>query len=112
MSVANIIGGFFNHENKAGTKPDPEDDSIDMAHHIRAAYALLCDANKRAIQVPPDVVMIITEARKYIGQKELPNDLEQKFWNVYGLLSSSIRPTESARKLYRNIFYGVLAVLL
>jgi hypothetical protein len=86
---------------------DPED----LAKHVRAAYALLCDANKRAIQVPADVVAVITEARKG-NARDFSSDFEAKFWNAYGLLSSSIRPAERARRFYRNVFYVVLAFLL
>jgi hypothetical protein len=88
----------------------PEADPFDMPYHVRAAYALLADANKKAIQIPADVVDVITQARRAQGQ--LPDALEARFWNAYGLLSSSIRPAARARNLYRNIFYIVLLVLL
>jgi hypothetical protein len=90
--------------------PVPEADPFDMPHHVRAAYALLADANKKAIQIPADVVNVITQARRAEGQ--LPDGLEARFWNAYGLLSSSIRPAAKARNLYRNIFYIVLLLLL
>jgi hypothetical protein len=90
--------------------PVPEADPFDLPHHVRAAYALLADANKRAIQIPADVVDVITQARRAQGQ--LPEGLEARFWNAYGLLSSSIQPAAKARNLYRNIFYVVLLVLL
>jgi len=93
-----------------GEVPAPEADPFDLPHHVRAAYALLADANKRAIQIPADVVDVITQARRSGGQ--LPEGLEARFWNAYGLLSSSIRPAAKARNLYRNIFYIVLLVLL
>ena len=90
--------------------PIPEADPFDMPRHVRSAYALLADANKRAIQIPADVVDVITQARRAQGQ--LPDGLEARFWNAYGLLSSSIQPAAKARNLYRNIFYIVLLVLL
>src|SRR6266700_3345910 len=90
--------------------PVPDVDPFDMPRNVRCAYALLADANKKAIQIPPDIIDIITQARKARGQ--LPDGLEAKFWNAYGLLSSSIRPAAKARNLYRNIFYIVLLVLL
>jgi hypothetical protein len=83
----------------------------DMRQHVRAAYALLCEANKKAIQVPADVVAAITAARK-MDAPELPDELEARFWNAYGLLASSIGPAEKARRLYRWVFYCVLALLL
>ena len=91
--------------------PPQDRDPFDMRQHIRDAYELLRDANKKAIQVPADVVNVITAARK-AANAQLPEDLEARFWNAYGLLSSSIRPAERARTLYRTIFYVVLAVLL
>jgi hypothetical protein len=83
----------------------------DMRQHVRAAYAMLCDANKKAIQVPADVVAVITAARN-ASAAQLPSDLEARFWNAYGLLSSSIKPAEQARRFYRWVFYVVLASLL
>jgi hypothetical protein len=108
-SIASLISGvkqFFGHTEP----PAPEADPFDVPRHVRAAYALLADANKRAIQIPADVVDVITQARRAGGQ--LPEGLEARFWNAYGLLSSSIQPAAKARNLYRNIFYGVLVVLL
>ncbi|HEX8663774.1 MAG TPA: hypothetical protein VF744_07060 [Beijerinckiaceae bacterium] len=88
-----------------------EDAPEDMRQHVRAAYALLCAANRRGIQVPADVVAVVTAARK-ADSAELPDDLEARFWNAYGLLASSIGPAARARTTYTLIFYGVLAVLL
>lgn len=82
-----------------------------MRGRVREAYALLCDANRRAIQIPPDIVDVITQAGRINGAT-LPDDLEARFWNAYGLLSSSVEPAQRARTFYRNIFYVVLAVLL
>ncbi|MDO8876296.1 MAG: hypothetical protein Q8M24_14975 [Pseudolabrys sp.] len=93
-------------------RADEDGGELDLSHHIRAAYVLLCDANKRAIQIPPDVVTILTQARRHIGAGELPAELEQRFWNAYGLLSSSIQPAEQARQSYKRIFYLTLAALL
>jgi hypothetical protein len=100
--------GDLSDPRRSGTVPAPPDD---MREHVRAAYAMLCDANKRAIQVPADVVTVITTARK-AASAELPPDLEARFWNAYGLLSSSIKPAEHARRFYRWVFYCVLASLL
>jgi hypothetical protein len=97
---------FFGHPSEA-TPVNPEN----ITQHVRNAYALLCDANRRAIQVPADVVAAILEARN-AGEKGLNYDAEVRFWNAYGLLRSSIRPAESARRLYRNVFYIALALLL
>jgi hypothetical protein len=92
--------------------PSPEaDDPEDMRRHVRAAYALLWAANRKGIQVPADVVAAITAARK-ADAAELPDDLEARFWNAYGLLASSIGPAARARTVYTAIFYVVLAVLL
>jgi hypothetical protein len=96
---------------RAGGSPPSALAPDDMRQHVRAAYALLCEANKKAIQVPADVVNVITTARK-ADTAELPADLEARFWNAYGLLSSSIKPAERARTLYRWVFYVVLFFLL
>jgi hypothetical protein len=103
-----MAAGELSDPRRPGTGPAPPDD---MREHVRAAYAMLCDANKRAIQVPADVVSVITTARK-AAAAELPPDLEARFWNAYGLLSSSIKPAEHARRFYRGVFYCVLASLL
>jgi len=106
MNFITRIREFFGQ----GEPKVPAADPFEMSNNVRAAYALLADANKKAIQVPPEVVKVITEARKVKGQ--FPDELEAKFWNAYGLLSSSIRPAAQARNLYRNIFYIVLLLLL
>ena len=106
MDLVADIKNFFSR-NEATV---PETDPFDIQGNVRAAYALLADANKKAIQIPADVVDVITQARKAGAQ--LPDGLEARFWNAYGLLSSSIRPAAKARNLYRNIFYVVLLVLL
>src|SRR5690348_13110526 len=83
----------------------------DLNERVRAAYSLLCDANRRAIQVPADVISVITEARR-IDSSDWTTDFEARFWNAYGLLSSSIHSAERARTLYKTIFYFALAFLL
>jgi hypothetical protein len=107
-----VVQRLFGLAKDLRQKANSNDEDLDIAHHIRAAYALLCDANKRAIQVPPDVVTIVTQARGYIKAGELPPELEQRFWNAYGLLSSSIQPAETARQFYKRVFYITLAALL
>ena len=96
----------------------PDYDSFDIRNHVRDAYDLLSDANQKGVQIPSDLIDVITEAREACTQArgasnfELPRDLEVRFWNAYGLLSSSIRPAERARRIYRNVFYVVIVVLL
>src|SRR4051812_28652794 len=85
--------------------------STDLNKRVRAAYSLLGDANRRAIQVPADIVSVITEARR-MDSLNWTVDFEAKFWNAYGLLSSCIGPAERARMLYRTVFYIALASLL
>src|SRR4029434_7228360 len=80
--------------------------------HVLDAYVLLCKANRRGIQVPSDVVSTLTQARAAAHAGTLEGALETKFWNAYGLLSSSIEPAERARRTYKITFYGVLAALL
>jgi len=84
----------------------------DVGTHVLDAYVLLCNANRRGIQVPSDVVSTLTQARAAAHAGMLEGALETKFWNAYGLLSSSIEPAERARRTYKITFYGVLAALL
>src|SRR3569832_2493072 len=106
------LSSRFHKPYQAAQRASGADSDLDISHHIREAYSLLCDANRRAIQVPPEVVSVVTEARHYIGAAELPPALEPQFWNAYGLLSSSIQPAESARQAYKKVFYITLVALL
>jgi hypothetical protein len=108
MDVVSRIKGFFRA--REATEPPPTDPQ-DMRQHIRDAYALLVAANKNSVQVPPDIITVITAARK-ANSAELPDGLEAEFWNTYGLLNSSIHPAQRARRFYRNVFYVVLVALL
>jgi hypothetical protein len=107
-----LRGGYamwslFKHPKiSSGTNPE------DLYTHVKKAYTLLSRANERAIQVPSEVVSTITNARTAVKNGELDGELETKFWNAYGLLNSSIEPAESARRIYRAVFYCVLSVLL
>lgn len=107
MYVVERLTRWFGAPSGAPGPADP----LDMRGHVRTAYALLCEANRKAIQVPSEIVAVITEARKAAGP-ELPDGLEARFWNAYGLLSSSIGPAARARTFYRNVFYVVLVILL
>jgi len=73
-----------------GAKTPYKDHPEDVGTHVLDAYALLCNANRRGIQVPSDVVSTITQARAAAKAGTLEGELETKFWNAYGLLSSSI----------------------
>ena len=77
-------------------KTSYNDHPTDVDRHVLDAYALLCNANRRGIQVPSDVVSTITPARAATKAGTLEGTLETKFWNAYGLLSSSIEPAERA----------------
>lgn len=83
----------------------------DTACQADRAYGLLCSATQRGIQVPADVVTAISEARQ-AGNGPMDIGQETRFWNAYGLLSSSIQPAEKARRTYKLVFYAVLAFLL
>lgn len=95
-----------------GVQSPSKDHPEDVGKHVFDAYALLCNANRRGIQVPSDVVSTITQARAAAKAGALEGVLETKFWNAYGLLSSSIEPAERARRTYKITFYGVLMALL
>ena len=88
-----------------------DNSSADISPFIHSAYSLLLDSNKKAIQVPPEVMSAITDAHE-IGGPQLPKEAENRFWKAYGLLNNSIRPAERACTIYRSIFYVVLFVLL
>ena len=61
MGVVSRIKRFFRTSHAIEPLPtDPQD----MRQHIRDAYALLLAANKKAIQMPPDIIRVITAARK------------------------------------------------
>ena len=92
MDLMAFVKNFFSR-NEA---PVAETDPFDVQGNVRAAYALLADANKKAIQIPAEVVDVITQARRAGAQ--LPDDLEARFWNAYGLLSSSIQPHRRSRR--------------
>ena len=93
-------------------KTSYNDHPTDVDRYVLDAYALLCNANRRGIQVPSDVVSTITPARAATKAGTLEGTLETKFWNAYGLLNSSIEPAERARRTYKLTFYGVLVTLL
>jgi hypothetical protein len=93
-------------------KTPRKDHPDDIGTHVLDAYALLCNANRRGIQVPSDIVSTITQARTGAHAGTLEGELETTFWNAYGLLSSSIEPAERARRTYKITFYGVLVALL
>jgi hypothetical protein len=57
--------------------------------------------------VPSEVVSTITQARTAAKAGTLEGELETRFWNAYGLLSSSIEPAESARQIYKLVFYSI-----
>jgi|RhiMetdeSRZDD1v2_1073273.scaffolds.fasta_scaffold114644_2 hypothetical protein len=94
------------------SKRSHEDNPEDVEEHVQDAYKLLCEANQRGIQVPSDVVSTITQARTAARGGTLDGEIETKFWNAYGLLSSSIKPAERARRIYKKTFYCVLGALL
>lgn len=107
MSIVQSISNRLGARGEEGAEVAP----VDLKQTIQHAYVLLCDAHKRGIQIPTEIVTVITSARSSAGS-DLTPELETKFWNAYGLLSSSIQPAAKARTSYRNIFYVVLAVLL
>src|SRR3954471_13523624 len=81
---------------------------------VAKAHALLKQAVEKSYQVPNDVVVAITDAHHSVSQNNggfTDAELETRFWNAYGLLSS-IRPVEEARARYKRQFYALLVVLL
>ncbi|MEA2990545.1 MAG: hypothetical protein QOG83_3256 [Alphaproteobacteria bacterium] len=119
MSFKDWVMQFFRRSGPGPSEYSP----VDLDQHIVAAYKLLSDATKSAIQIPSNIVDVIVKARTAAEARKsqdsythssplLAADLEVDFWNAYGLLNSSIRPAEGARRRYRQIFYVVLVVLL
>jgi len=86
--------------------------SVDLAQQVVTAYDLLCNANQRGIQIPAEVVSVVIQARRADNVASISPELETRFWNAYGLLSSSIEPAERARSTYKRVFYVTLAALL
>ena len=80
---------------------------------VSKAHSLLKGAVEKSFQVPNDVVAAVTDAHHSIAGTGgfADAELETRFWNAYGLLSS-IRPVEEARARYKRQFYGLLGVLL
>jgi hypothetical protein len=88
-------------------------DTTHIDQEVSHAYALLCDAEKKSIRVPNDVVLAITGAHTSTSRTgRFSNcDSETRFWNAYGLLSS-IGPTDEATSHYKFGFYMLLVLLL
>src|SRR5882762_4171939 len=84
-----------------GAKTPYKDHPEDVGTHVLDAYALLCNANRRGIQVPSDVVSTITQARAAAKAGTLEGELETKFWNAYGLRSWR-RPLPPASVRHKN----------
>ena len=81
---------------------------------VAKAHALLKQAVEKSYQVPNDVVVAITDAHHSVSQNNggfTDAELETRFWNAYGLLSS-IKPVEMARRRYKSWFYVLLVMLL
>ena len=80
---------------------------------VSEAHSLLQCAVAKSFQVPNDVVVAITDAHHSVTDTGgfADAELETRFWNAYGLLSS-IRPVEVARRRYKVQFYALLGVLL
>jgi hypothetical protein len=93
------------------TKTSHNDHPTDVGRHVLDAYALLCNAHRRGIQVPSDVVSTLHRPALPRKPARAKRPLETKCWNAYGLLSS-IEPDERARRTYKLTFYGVLVTLL
>jgi hypothetical protein len=97
-------------EPKLGRDTDPLGNPSES---VAKAHALLKRAVEKSVQVPSDVVAAVTDAHHSIARTGGFTDaeLETRFWNAYGLLSS-IRPVEEDRARYKRLFYWLLGVLL
>lgn len=95
---------------KISSRVDPLESPGDA---VTTAHVLMKDAVVKSFQVPSDVVAAVTDARHSIDQTGGFTDaeLETRFWNAYGLLSS-IGPVEAARRRYKGWFYVLLVMLL
>lgn len=99
-----------NKHSKIGHEVDPLGNPSES---VAKAHALLKCAVEKSFQVPNDVVVAITDAHHSVTRSGgfADAELETRFWNAYGLLSS-IKPVEEARARYKRQFYGLLAALL
>lgn len=80
---------------------------------VSKAHDLMKGAVVKSFQLPSDVVAAVTDARHSVDRTGgfADAELETRFWNAYGLLSS-IRPVEVARRRYKAWFYVFLILLL
>ncbi len=94
------------HQSARGT-------TIHIDREIDHAYGLLRDAEKKSIHVPNEVVAAIAAAHTSTSHTgRFPNrDVETRFWDAYGLLSS-IQPTDEANSHYKYGLYLLLVLLL
>jgi hypothetical protein len=80
---------------------------------VARARSLMKRAVEKSFQIPSDVVAAVTDAHHSVGRDGgfADAELETRFWNAYGLLSS-IGPVEVARRRYKAWFYVLLTMLL
>src|SRR4051794_41936868 len=97
-------------EPKLGRDTDPLGNPSES---VAKAHALLKRAVEKSVQVPSDVVAAVTDAHHSIARTGGFTDaeLETRFWNAYGLLSS-IRAGEGGRGRDKRVFYLVVGGLL
>jgi hypothetical protein len=91
----------------------PHDCNAQMRDHLVEARKLLCLANRKGVRIPTDILTDVIETERACEAKSLIDlDLETRFWNAYGVLRRTIEPATKARRFYRLVFYGALALML
>jgi hypothetical protein len=84
-----------------------------MREHLKEARRLLVLANRKGVRIPDHVLAPVVEVDRVLNAERIITlDLETRFWNAYGILRNTIEPATRARRLYRCVFYGSLALVL
>jgi hypothetical protein len=124
LEVANfgpfLVRGGIMPSDSASTNPQPRpergaprDCNAQMREHLGEARTLLCLANRKGVRIPTDILADVIEAeRACVADSVIDLDLETRFWHAYGVLRRTIEPATKARRFYRLVFYGALALML
>jgi hypothetical protein len=84
-----------------------------MRDHLVEARKLLCLANRKGVRIPTRLLADVIETERACEANSVIDlALETRFWDAYGILRRTIEPATAARRFYRRVFYGALAVML
>jgi hypothetical protein len=106
------------HDANPNPQPRPEpgvprDCNAQMRDHLVEARKLLCLANRKGVRIPTRILADVIETERACEANSVIDlDLETRFWDAYGVLRRTIEPATEARRFYRRVFYGALALML